>query len=189
MDVSIASGKSAYEGIQAVYLAMTEETLERGGEIYVSPAIFRAFMQEMVARNYYHYAPGNDELREFLLPGSDCKVVKTQGLAGSLEILGTFPANLFYGCDMENDEEDIKVKYDDISENFIVKALWNSGVQIAFPDQVVLGTFAAAPTVPVGGAEQLAAIAANTEAIADIATATEGLNSADKVFKTQTVTP
>ena len=143
--------------------------------------------------NPYHYAPGNDDLREFLLPGSDCKVVRTQGLAGSLYILGTFPANLFYGCDMENDEEDIKVKYDDISDNFIVKALWNSGVQIAFPDQVVLGVFAAAPTVPAGDAEHLAAIAANTEAIAtnteDIADATEGLNSADKVFKTQTVTP
>ena len=180
VDVEIASGKSAYEGIQAVYFAMTEETLERGGEIYVSPAIFRAFMQEMVARNYYHYAPGNDELREFLLPGSDCKVVRTQGLAGSLYILGTFPANLFYGCDMENDEEVIKVKYDDISDNFIVKALWNSGVQIAFPDQVVLGVFAAAPTPQVSNADALGTIATKQTAIASdlgsIKTAVEAID-------------
>ena len=46
---NIASGKSAYEGILQVYNAMPEEVLERGGVIFVSPAIYRAFLQDMVA--------------------------------------------------------------------------------------------------------------------------------------------
>ena len=78
IDVNIASGKSAYEGLLAVYMAMPEEVLERGGMIFVSPAIYRSFLQDMVAINYYHYAgPQNAAPEEFILPGTDVKVVKT----------------------------------------------------------------------------------------------------------------
>ena len=102
-------------------------------------------MQDMVAKNFFHYNPGNENLEYFLLPGTDVKVVKTAGLAGSLKILGTYPANLFYGCDMQNDNEDVDMWWSQDNRTFRLEVLWNSGVQIAFPDQVALGTFAAAP--------------------------------------------
>ena len=136
----VLGGTSAYEDILKVYNAMTENTLEQGGEIYVSPAKFRAFLQEMVAKNYYHYNPGNDELGEFLLPGSNVKVVRTPGLAGKTQIVGTFPKNMYYGCDLENAAEDIKVWYSDDDDVIKVSAKWNMGVQFAVPGEVVLGS-------------------------------------------------
>ena len=136
----VLGGTSAYEDILKVYNAMTENTLEQGGEIYVSPAKFRAFLQEMVAKNYYHYNPGNDELGEFLLPGSNVKVVRTPGLAGKTQIVGTFPKNMYYGCDLENAAEDIKVWYSNDDDVIKVSAKWNMGVQFAFPGEVVLGS-------------------------------------------------
>ncbi len=136
----VLGGTSAYEDILKVYNAMTENTLEQGGEIYVSPAKFRAFLQEMVAKNYYHYNPGNDEPGEFLLPGSNVKVVRTPGLAGKTQIVGTFPKNMYYGCDLENAAEDIKVWYSDDDDVIKVSAKWNMGVQFAFPGEVVLGS-------------------------------------------------
>lgn len=136
----VLGGTSAYEDILKVYNAMTENTLEQGGEIYVSPAKFRAFLQEMVAKNYYHYNPGNDEPGEFLLPGSNVKVVRTPGLAGKTQIVGTFPKNMYYGCDLENAAEDIKVWYSDDDDVIKVAAKWNMGVQFAFPGEVVLGS-------------------------------------------------
>ena len=139
VDVVLA-GTSAYEDILKVYNAMTENTLEQGGEIYVSPAKFRAFLQEMVAKNYYHYNPGNTEPGEFLLPGSNVKVVRTPGLAGKTQIVGTFPKNMYYGCDLENAAEDIKVWYSDDDDVIKVSAKWNMGVQFAFPAEVVLGS-------------------------------------------------
>lgn len=163
IDVNIASGTSAYDGIVAVYAAMTEESLERGGMIFVSPAIFRAFMQEMVIRNYFHYNPADASPNEVILPGSDVRVVKTPGLAGSLKVLGTFAENLVYGCDMEGDAEDIDIWFSQDNRNFRMQAKWNSGVQIAFPNHVVLGAFAAAPSVPT---DYQASIVANTAAIA-----------------------
>ena len=156
---SISSGKTAYEGLLQVYAKMTENCLERGGVIFVSPAIYRAFMQDMVALNFYHYNPGNEEAKEFPLPGTDVKIIRTEGLAGSLKVLGTYAANLYYGCDMENDNEDIKVWFSDDDQVYKLLAKWNSGVQIAFLDQVVLGTFAATPASTLGIAGGVAALA------------------------------
>lgn len=138
----VIEGTSAYADILKVYNAMSDYTLEQGGEIYVSPAKFRAFMQEMVEKNYFHYNPGNAEPGEFLLPGSNVKVVRTPGLAGKTEIVGTFAKNMYYGCDLENAAEDIKVWYSDDDDLIKVAAKWNMGVQFAFPGEVVLGATA-----------------------------------------------
>ena len=138
----VIEGTSAYADILKVYNAMSEYTLDQGGEIYVSPAKFRAFMQEMVEKNYFHYNPGNAEPGEFLLPGSNVKVVRTPGLAGKTEVVGTFAKNMYYGCDLENAAEDIKVWYSDDDDLIKVAAKWNMGVQFAFPGEVVLGATA-----------------------------------------------
>ena len=46
---------------------------------------------------------------------------------------------------MQNDNEDIDMWFSQDNRTFRLEVLWNSGVQIAFLDQVALGTFAAAP--------------------------------------------
>lgn len=122
--------------LQELYAGMDDYTLNRGAEIYVSPANYRAFLMELVKANLFHYpsAESGTFPKEFFIPGTDAKVVLTEGLEGVNNVaLATFPDNMIYGCDMENDQEDIKVKYNDIKEVFYVKALWNSGVQVAFP--------------------------------------------------------
>ena len=125
---SIASGSTAYEGILQVYMSMPEETLERGGVIFVSPAIYRSFLQDLVALNYFHYAGAvNAAPEEFILPGSDVRVIKTPGLAGSLEIVGTFEKNLVYACDMENDNEDIDLWFSQDDRVFKYEVLWKIG--------------------------------------------------------------
>lgn len=142
-DTKFASlaGESAYDHILAVYMEMPEAVLEHQPEIYVSPATFRKFVQEMVAKNWFNIAVGTPT-DEILLPGTDCKVVKTKGLAGTSTIVGTFPANLYYGCDMEGDSETLDLWFSQDDRVFKLEALWNSGVQIAFPSMVVIGDIA-----------------------------------------------
>ena len=155
---SISSGKTAYEGLKQVAAKMTDNAIERGGVIFVAPAIFRSFMQDMVALNYYHFNPENDG-KEFELPGTSIKIINTPGMAGSLKVLGTYEKNLYYGCDMENDNEDVKVWFSEDNQTYRLLAKWNSGVQIAFLDQCVLGTFAATPAATLGIAGGVAALA------------------------------
>ena len=142
-DVEITTDK-IYDAILAVYAELPDEVIERGAEIYVSPANFRKFMQELVAKNYFHYAGAIEAApEEFYFPGTNAKVVLTPGLTGvNDKILGTFAKNLFYGCDMEGDAEDIKVWFSDDDDLYKLKVKWNMGVQIAFPDMVVLGATA-----------------------------------------------
>lgn len=142
--VSIAHGTAIYNAIKAVYLAIPEETLERGAEIYISPANYRDFLQAMVEKNYFHYSGPQDAApEEFVFPGTDVKVVKTPGLAGVNNlIVASFPENFVYGCDAEGDLEEVKIWFSDDDDLFKLKVKWNSGIAYRFPNQVTLGTIA-----------------------------------------------
>lgn len=143
---ALAAGTSAYNAIKAVYMAMPEETLKRGGVIFVSPALYREFLNDMVEKNYFHYSgPQNAAPEEFIFPGSDVKVVKTPGLAGTTlkTLVGTFAENLVYGTDMENDEEVVDIWWSQDDRVFKYDVEWNSGVAYHFPNQVVMATIAA----------------------------------------------
>lgn len=141
--VSIASGSSAYEGIQAVYMALPDEAIERGAVIFAAPSIYRSFIQDLISLNYSAYAgPNGTNPDEFLFPGTNVRVVRTPGLAGSLKLVGTFGDNLVYGCDMENDHEDIDLWWSQDDRVFKYEVLWNSGVAYHFPAHVTLGTIA-----------------------------------------------
>ena len=177
--VNIASGKSAYEAIYAVYMAIPEEILETEGlAINVSPKVFRAFCKELTDKNMYHYEAGNG-VREVILPGTGCPVKMVMGLADSTsahkdrKIVATYDKNLVYGCDMLDDAEEVKAWYSEDADEHRLKVDFNAGVQIAFPDLCVLGTMAADPVSPDSAQGALAAIAANTENLADIKTAAE----------------
>lgn len=138
--VDVTLSGNAYDDILSVYGAMSEEALERGGEIYVSPAIYRAFLQELVANNYFHYAGPNDNYpNEYILPGTDVKVVKTAGLKGRDEIVGTFAKNLAYLCDMEGDNEDIDLWFSKDDRVFKMEVLFACGASYYFGEHVVLG--------------------------------------------------
>lgn len=142
--VSIAANTTIYDAIKAVYLAIPEETLERGAEIYVSPANYRDFLMAMVEKKYFNYSgPQDSAPEEFVFPGTDVKVVKTPGLAGVNDrIVASFPENFVYGCDAEGDLEDVKIWFSDDDDLFKLKVKWNSGIAYRFPNQVTLGTIA-----------------------------------------------
>ena len=147
--VTLTGVTAAYDAVKTVYFAMPEETLERGGAIFVDPAIFRALLNDLVVLNYYHYDMGNSNPEEILLPGTDVRVIKTPGLAGTNTIVGTFADNLVYGTDMENDNEDVDLWWSQDDRLFKYEVKWNSGVAYHFSDQVAVGSMDDAP-VPMG---------------------------------------
>lgn len=147
--VTLTGVTAAYDAVKTVYFAMTEEALERGGVIFVDPAIFRALLNDLVVLNYYHYDMGNGNPEEILLPGTDVRVIKTQGLAGTKAIVGTFAENLVYGCDMENDNEAIDLWWSQDDRLFKYQVKWNSGVAYHFSEHIAVGAMDDAP-VPMG---------------------------------------
>ena len=134
IEVTVGTGASAYEAIQAVYMAIPEAILDRA-VIFVPVATFRSFMQDLVEKNYFHYDPQNQNFDSFLFPGTNVRVQKVNGLEGM--ILAADPANLFYGYDIAEAPDTFDVWYskDDRVERVAVE--WNQGAQIAYPDEVV----------------------------------------------------
>ncbi len=164
---SIASGKSAYDAIYQVYMAIPEKILGTEGlTINVSPKVFRAFCKELTDMNMFHYTAG-DGVNEVILPGTGVPVKMVRGLADpngikDRKIVATYDKNLVFGCDMIDDAEELKAWYSDDNDEHRLKAIWNAGVQIAFPDLCVLGTMAANPVSPARQIVSIQQIADNT---------------------------
>ena len=177
---TIASGASAYDAIYQVFMAIPTEILDKEDlAINVSPLVFRAFCKELTDRNMFHYTADGSKT-EVILPGTSCKVKMVKGLADSVghkerKIVATFDKNLYYGCDMLDDAEDVKAWYSEDADEHRIRVDFNAGVQIAFPDLCVLGSMAADPVSPEAESNALNKIAANTAELAD----------ADHVYKTK----
>ena len=134
----VITGASAYDDIMAVYNAIPEKVLE-GASILVGADTFRKFVNELVAKNYYHYS-GENLNGEIYLPASQVKVIAVNGLNGTNKIVaGQLDKNFFYGVDMVNDEEKFELWYSQDFREFRLAIEFNAGVQVAFPDEVVLG--------------------------------------------------
>lgn len=139
-DDATLSGATAYDKVMEVYMAMDERVLE-DGMIFVSPAIFRAYVNELVSKNLYHYNPADGDLNEIFIPGSGVKVRKARGIKGNT-IYGTSPKNIVYATDFMGNAEEVKVWYSDDADAYRVKVRFNYGAAFAFPNLTVKGTWA-----------------------------------------------
>lgn len=138
---TIAANTPMIDAVNQVYLAIPEGVLKKGVVINLAPGAFRKYVVELVAANLYHYSgPQGEDVNEIVLPGSGAVVRLAYGLTGTDKIVATWDRNLIYGTDLESDKETIDITYDNRAETFAIKARWNAGVQVAFPDEVVVGT-------------------------------------------------
>ena len=135
---TIASGATTYEKVKTVYMAIPEKVLDKA-VILVGADTFRMYMQEMVEKNYYHYSANGYPAEEFVLPGTNTRIIAVNGLNGTGKIVAAALDNLFYGCDMMNDTETFDMWYSKDFREFRLAISFNAGVQVAFPDEVVMG--------------------------------------------------
>ena len=139
-EVEIDSAATTYDAIKALVLAIPEELLEKDVRILVAPEVYRDFAMALVDKNFYHYDPQNGAVTDagFLFPGTNIRVEKVLGLAGTKYMVATYWDNLFYGADLLGEEERFRLWYDEEDEMYRFRSLWNSGVQVAFPDEVLI---------------------------------------------------
>ena len=136
-----AATASTYDAIKAVVMAIPEEIIDNA-TIFVAPAVYRAFVQEMVEKNYIHYSPdGHVEDKDITFPGTDVKVHKTIGLTGDKKhIYASVYDNMVYAADLMNDKEEARLWFSDDDDLFKLKIKWNAGVATLYPDEVVVLT-------------------------------------------------
>lgn len=136
--VSFTKGANVAASVLAAYMAIPEEALE-GASILIGADDFREYVQALVAQNLYHYDP-NVPVDVVYIPGTNVAVRKANGLNGTHKLIaGQLDKNFFYGCDMVNDEEKFEFWYSKDNREFRLAIEFNAGVQVAFPNQIVMG--------------------------------------------------
>ena len=141
--VELAEGYSAIDVIDKTYNALTPVMLLQNPTIFVSHSTFRNYIQALNATCCANRPIIDANTEEILYPGdSRVKIVPVAGLEGAAATkalaVASPEANLVYGTDVEGADNDFKLWYSDKDDKFLLKILFNAGVQVKFPDQVVL---------------------------------------------------
>jgi hypothetical protein len=132
-----AEGTGVYGTIKAAYAAIPVAVLPKA-TIFVGADTFRTYMLEMVEKNFYHYAADGADVQEFIVPGTNTKVVAVNGLNGTNKVVAADAANLFYGCDMMDDAETFDLFYSKDNRAYRLVVEFNGGTQVAYPNEVVV---------------------------------------------------
>lgn len=140
IDETIAEGATPIAAVQQVLTAIPAAAIAEDTVIFASPAFVQSYGQALVNANLFHYVAGED-FATFVIPGSKVKLVAAPGLAGTSKLVAGRLSNMFYGTDMMGDEEKFDIWYSKDNREFRVAVEFNAGVQVAFPDQIVLGTY------------------------------------------------
>ena len=136
--VNAAEGASAYDFLKDVAKAIPVQV--KNPVILVSTALYREFMQDLVAANLFHYDSANGE-GEYKLPGTDIRVIGVDGLndSGSTVAIAANMSNLFYGVSADEDSDTFDLWYSKDNREFRLAVNFIAGTQVAFPSEVVLG--------------------------------------------------
>jgi hypothetical protein len=139
---TLATGTSAYDAVFVAYNKLPNRAIKKDTAILVSTSLYRKFIQEMVAKNYYHFKPEEGEPKEMFLPGTSVKVIGVEGLDDTATydyLIGARigdNGNIFYGVNAKNAEKVIDSWYEKKDDAMEYRIQFSAGVQVAFPNEV-----------------------------------------------------
>lgn len=140
--LAAVSGNNIAQEVYDAYANIPLEILH-SASIVMGEDAFRSYIGELNAENLYHYDPKVDEGMSIVIPGTSTRIYGVPGLNGTKRIVaGDLKGNFFYGTDLEGDQETFDLWYSKDNQEFRLVVKFNAGVQVAFPDQVVVKTIA-----------------------------------------------
>ena len=97
---------------------------------------YTTYLNKISADNHFHMFD-TSKYGEIRLENSPYKLKAVHGLDNTSRIIGAMPENLILGCDMENEQEEVKLWYsqDDDLVKYSIK--FRRGLQIAIASEIV----------------------------------------------------
>jgi hypothetical protein len=124
--------------LDAVYKAIPAEIVGKDDvAIFVGQDIFRTYTIALKNANMFSYSFDGKADSEFVLPGTQIKVIATPGLNGTSKIYSTHLGNLFLGTDLLNEEERFELFFAKEADQVRFVSEFKMGVNFAFPAEVV----------------------------------------------------
>lgn len=139
--ITITAGSSYLKAVETVLKAIPDAVIGKNDVcIFADPAFVRNYKLELIGENLYHYDATADA-EDIVIPGSNVKLVAVGGLTGSKKLVAGSLSNMFYGTDMQGDEEKVDLWYSQDNREFRLAIEFNAGVQVAYPDECIIGTY------------------------------------------------
>ena len=133
------AGTTAYNKIKAVYNAIPANIIDKDDTvIFVGEETYREFIQDLVAANLYHFSP-DYKAGEYMVPGTSIRVIAVNGLNSTGKIVAGRLSNFFYGVGAEDDKDTFDFWYSQDNREFRLAAYFAIAVQVAYPNEIVLG--------------------------------------------------
>ena len=133
------AGTTAYNKIKTVYNAIPANIIDKEDTvIFVGEETYREFIQDLVAANLYHFSP-DYKAGEYMVPGTSIRVIAVNGLNGTGKIVAGRLSNFFYGVGAEDDKDTFDFWYSQDNREFRLAAYFAIAVQVAYPNEIVLG--------------------------------------------------
>lgn len=144
--VSYDSSATITSMVNAVYAALPSEVFSKGDVVlYMSAADYRKYVQELIANGNLVLNAGNGAVldgvampAQMLIPGTNVTVIPVAGLDGQAFMAASYRDNFVYGTDLQGDEEKVEFWYSQDNREFRLAIEFTAGVQVAYPDQVVI---------------------------------------------------
>ena len=128
--------------LNTMYAALPSAVFSKGEVVaYISESDYRKYIQELIANGNLVITNGVNDVampESVLIPGTNVRVYGVAGLDGVQKAYMSYKDNFVFGTDMEGDEEKLEMWYSQDNREFRVAIEFVAGVQIAFPDMLVV---------------------------------------------------
>ena len=139
IDVNLTEQTGIVAKVEAVIAAIPAGALEKGVNVFLSWTDFRAYVKAINAECCANRGIVDANVTDLIYAGdSRIKLVPVAGLEGTNKIVAAPYDALVYGTDIEGSEGVYRFFYDVKESKFLFEVLFNMGVAIKYPDEVVL---------------------------------------------------
>ena len=134
-----SAGTSAYNMIKAVYNKIPANIIDKDDTVsFVGEETYREFIQDLVAANLYHFSP-DYKAGEYMVPGTSIRVIAVNGLNSTGKVVAGRLSNFYYGVGEPDDKDTFDFWYSKDNREFRLAAYFAIAVQVAYPNEIVLG--------------------------------------------------
>lgn len=138
--VEFQSGDAMASRVDAMVAAIPAHMLKKGVNLFIGYADFRKYVAELNSGCCAN-RPIIDAASDTIVYSGDSrvKIIPVMGLEGKNFMAAATEDALVYGTDLKGSESVYKMWFDEKEDKFLFKVLFNAGVAVARPDEVVYG--------------------------------------------------
>lgn len=105
--------------------------------IFLGYDVIDLYLKALKALNLIHYKAADAAADEVILHGTRTKLIGTPGLNLTKRMFGGEIKNFYYATDLLGEEDRFSLEYAKEAKEVRYDVCWKSGVQVAFPEEIV----------------------------------------------------